>query len=86
MAAKAKRVRRPDGNHEGLWRRGRWWFIGGGVTGAIALLAALSISLSGPETAIGEMAPDIALATAAGEIQLSERRGETLLLYFSFPG
>ena len=86
MAAKAKRVRRRHGGYRSLWRRGKWWFISGGVTGAIALLAALSGSLSGPETASGEIAPDITLATAAGEFQLSERRGEALLLYFSFPG
>ncbi len=68
MAAKAKQMRRRPGDHRSLWRRGKWWFISGGVTGAIALLAALSLSLSGPSTASGELAPDITLATAAEKV------------------
>ena len=71
----------------GLWQRGKWWFTGGGVAGAIALLAVLSFALSTPQIPVGrELAPDIALATADGAFQLSDRRGEVWLLYFSFPG
>lgn len=84
MAAKAKRIRRRHSNYRSAWQRGKWWFISGGIAGAIALLFVLSSSLSGPIS--GEMAPDITLATAAGEFQLSDRRGEVSLLYFSFPG
>ena len=71
----------------GLWQRGKWWFTGGGVAGAIALLAVLSFALSTPQIPVGrELAPDIALATADGAFRLSDRRGEVSLLYFSFPG
>ena len=33
----------------GLWQRGRWLFIAGGVAGGIALLTALTFALAGPE-------------------------------------
>jgi len=71
----------------GLWQRGKWWFTGGGVAGAIALLVVLFSAWSSPELPVGgEPAPDIALATADGAFQLSDHRGEVSLLYFSFPG
>ena len=71
----------------GLWQRGKWWFTGGSVAGAIALLVVLSSALSSPQLPVGgELAPDIALATADGAFQLSDHRGEVSLLYFSFPG
>ena len=71
----------------GLWQRGKWWFTGGGVAGAGALLVVLSSALSSPQLrGGGELAPDIALATADGAFQLSDHRGEVSLLYFSFPG
>lgn len=40
----------------GLWRWGRWWFVGVGATGAIGLLVALTVTLSGPE-ATGQLVP-----------------------------
>ena len=71
----------------GLWQRGKWWFTGGGVAGAIALLVVVSLALSAPQIPVSrELAPDIALATADGAFRLSEHRGEVSLLYFSFPG
>ncbi len=76
--------RRPS---RGVWARGKLWFIGGGVAGAVALLVVLTSALSGPEPATGrELAPDMVLATANGEFQLSDQRGKVSLLYFSFPG
>ena len=80
-----------------LWQRRRWWFIVGGVAGAMALLAALTFALSGPEATertvdVGpapvsaELAADMTLATLDGDFRLSENRGEVMLLYFSFPG
>ena len=77
-----------------LWRRGKWWFVGGGIAGAIALLPALTFGLSGPERpeitsqelGLAQSAPDVTLTTLDGSFQLSENRGEVLLLYFSFPG
>jgi cytochrome c biogenesis protein CcmG/thiol:disulfide interchange protein DsbE len=47
-----------------IWRRGKWWFIVGGVAGAIALLAVVSSALSGPE-AKGTLAP-VSLPTSQG--------------------
>ncbi len=71
----------------GLWQRGKWWLTGGGVAGSIALLVVLSSALSNSPLPVGgELAPDIALATADGAFRLSDRRGEVSLLYFSFPG
>lgn len=79
--------RGPKRQVHGLWQRGKLWFIGGGVGGAVALLVALTSILSGPEiTTGGEPAPDMVLATADGAFGLSDRRGEVSLLYFSFPG
>ena len=84
---KAPRKRGRQTQPRGLWQRGQWWLIGGGLTGAIALLVVLTSALSGPTAATGrELAPDMVLATANGEFQLSEHRGEVSLLYFSFPG
>ena len=96
MASRTKRraaARRSDQHTRlpGVWRRGKWWFIGGGIAGAIALLVALTFAFSGPEITgqefgLGEAAPDITLTTLNGDFRLSENRGEVLLLYFSFPG
>ncbi len=101
MASKARRrsPRRASGQTAApyVWQRWKWWFTGGGVAGLIALLAALTFALSGPEATermadagaarvSAETAPDVTLATLDGEFRLSENRGEVLLLYFSFPG
>lgn len=40
----------------GVWRRRKWWFIGGGVVGATALLVFLTQTLSGPD-ATGRVVP-----------------------------
>ena len=57
------------------------------VTGAFSLFASGLLTSSGTEpTASYELAPDIAVATAAGNFQLSDHRGEVVVLYFSFPG
>ena len=88
--AKQHRSPQPRGKKvhaRGLWQRGKWWFTGGGVAGAIALLVVFSSALSSPQLPVGgELAPDIALATADGAFRLSDHRGEVSLLYFSFPG
>ena len=84
---KSPRKRGKQVQARGLWQRGKWWFTGGGVAGAIALLLVLSSALSSPQLPVGgELAPDITLATANGAFQLSDHRGEVSLLYFSFPG
>ena len=84
---KSPRERGRQVRARGLWQRGKWWFTGGGVAGAVALLVVLTSALSGPEiTTGGEPAPDMVLATANGEFRLSDQRGEVSLLYFSFPG
>ena len=71
------------------WRS--WGIIGGGLVAALALLVGLAFALSGPQARESELglsnpAPDMTLATLSGEFQLSENRGEVLVLYFSFPG
>ena len=71
--------------------RRSWWFIGGGLIAAVALLVGLTFAFSGPQTresglGLANPAPDITLATLSGDFQLSENRGEVLVLYFSFPG
>ena len=71
--------------------RKSWWFIGGGLIAAVALLVGLTFAFSGPqarESALGPAnpAPDMTLATLSGDFQLSENQGEVLVLYFSFPG
>ena len=84
---KSPRTRGKQAPAPRLWQRGKWWFTGGGVAGAIALLVVVSLALSAPQIPVGrELAPDIALATADGAFRLSDRRGEVSLLYFSFPG
>ena len=74
-----------------IWRRGKWWFVGVGGAGAIALLLVLTYAFSGPparesEIGLANAAPAITLATKDGDFRVSEQRGEVLLLYFSFPG
>ena len=102
MASRAKRrstTRRASRQAAALdlWQRRKWWFVGGGFAGAMALLTALTFALSGPEATdrtvdVGaapvsaDAAPDMTLATLDGDFRLSENRGEVLLLYFSFPG
>ncbi len=98
MASRAKRRsaarRLEERTHSpSTWRRGKWWFMGACVASAIALLVALVVTLSGGETSSGsagslaaEPAPDITLATLAGDFTLSENLGQVHLLYFSFPG
>ena len=74
----------------GLWRRRKWWFLGGASAAGMTLLVALTLALSGPEatelTVELGAAPDVVLATLDGDFRVSENRGEVLLLYFSFPG
>lgn len=72
-------------------KRKSWRFIGGGLIVAVALLVGLTFAFSGPQVRESELglanpAPDMTLATLSGDFQLSENRGEVLVLYFSFPG
>ena len=85
-ANRRRRKQRSDAQN-----RKSWWFIGGGLTVAVALLIGLTFAFSGPETQESEIgltnpAPDMTLATLSGDFQLSENQGEVLVLYFSFPG
>ena len=96
MALRAKRrsaARRPGQRTQKptIWQRGKWWFIGVGGAGAIALLLVLTYAFSGPQARESELglanaAPDITLATMDGDFRVSEQGGDVLLLYFSFPG
>jgi len=71
----------------GVWQRRRWWFIGGGVAGAIALLVYLSFALSGP-VAIGRLAPvpvpsspgsDSAVSSSLPNFPLALYQGQEIL-------
>lgn len=86
MTSKAKGSKTPQ-QRRSLWRRGKWWFVTGGIAGAGTLLFVLSTSLSEPKSSEPDIAaPDLALATEDGQFRLSGLRGRPLLLYFSFPG
>ena len=50
MSSRTTRQRPPRATRSpGLWQRGKWFFIGGGVAGGIALLTVLTFVLAGPE-------------------------------------
>ena len=74
----------------GFTRRRLMWAVVASLVVAIATVSLIASSLltnSGTEsTASYELAPDIAVATAAGNFQLSDHRGKVVVLYFSFPG
>ena len=87
MAAK----RRQSKKRSNALGRKPWWFIGGGLIAAVALLVGVTFAFSGPQARESELgsanpAPDMTLATLSGDFQLSENQGEVLVLYFSFPG
>jgi cytochrome oxidase Cu insertion factor (SCO1/SenC/PrrC family) len=74
----------------GFIRRRLFWSVAASlalVTAAFSLFASGLLTSSGSEPTVRyEIAPDIALATAAGNFQLSDHRGKVVVLYFSFPG
>ncbi len=73
----------------GFIRRRLFWSVVASlalVTAAFSLFASGLLTGPGTETTVKEPAPDIALATAAGNFQLSDQRGKVVVLYFSFPG
>ncbi len=85
-ARKTRRTQRSNAR-----QRRKWWFIGGGLIAAVALLVSLTFAFSGPQARESELvsanpAPEMTLATLSGDFQLSENQGEVLVLYFSFPG
>ena len=53
----------------GIWHSGKWWFLGGGIVGALALLVLLTQALSGVETTGGELnlgtRPDSSITSAS---------------------
>ena len=55
------------------------------VVGISAVAAGL-LGDSGKGTALAEAAPDITLATEAGDYQLSKQQGKVVVLYFSQSG
>ena len=72
-------------------RKRFFWPVGASlalVTAVFRPFASGLLASSGTEepTASYELAPDIALATATGNIQLSEHRVKVVVLYFSFLG
>jgi len=89
MSARAKRRQATRGRSSSI----RKSFIWVGVLGLVLVIVvsglfAASIwlgSLEGGPVST-EPAADITLATEAGDFQLSDLRGQVVLLYFSFPG
>lgn len=67
-----------------------WLWITGGVITVIVVALAYSLFardlVGGDATSNAYLAPDLTLATADGQVRLSDLRGQPLLLYFSFPG
>ncbi len=89
MSAGAKR-RQPTRERSSSIRKLLTWV---GVLGLVLVIAisglfAAAIWLGSPEggSLSAEPAADITLATEAGDFQLSDLRGQVVLLYFSFPG
>lgn len=61
----------------------------GAVIVAVVTYGLLSTGLVGrgaTHDTRAQLAPDVTLGTAAGQVRLSDLRGQPLLLYFSFPG
>ncbi len=88
MSARAKRPQATRGRSSSIRKRLIW----GGVLGLILVIVVSGLfaasRLGSPEerSVSAEPAADITLATEAGEFQLSDLRGQVVLLYFSFPG
>ncbi len=89
MSARAKRRQPTRGRSSSIRKRLTWV----GVLGLVLVIAisglfAATIWLGSPEgeSVSAEPAVDITLATEAGDFQLSDLRGQVVLLYFSFPG
>ena len=52
----------------------------------VVVYSLFATGLMGGQTANAELAPDVTLTTAEGQVRLSDLRGQPVLLYFSFPG
>lgn len=89
MSARAKRQQATRGRASSIRKRLIWV----GVLGLVLVIVvsglfATTSRLGSPEGESGsaEPAADITLGTEAGDFQLSDLRGQVVLLYFSFPG
>ncbi len=89
MSARAKRRQATRGRSSSIKTRLIWV----GVLGLVLVMVvsglfAATSRLGSPEggSVSAELAADITLATEAGDFQLSDLRGQVVLLYFSFPG
>ncbi len=89
MSARAKRRQATRGRSSSIRKRLTWV----GVLGLVLVIAisglfAVASRLASPagESVSAEPAADIILATEVGDFQLSDLRGQVVLLYFSFPG
>ena len=89
MSARATRRKATRGRSSSIRKRLIWVGVLGLVLVVVVsgLLAATS-RLGSPEgrSLSAEPAANITLATEAGDFQLSDLRGQVVLLYFSFPG
>ena len=85
MADKVKGVVRSRRGRDARGRRVVWL----GVAALVATLLGYGIVANGllaGSVGSGDIAPDVTLGTANGELRLSSQHGKVLVLYFSFPG
>ncbi len=69
--------------------RRRGLFLWGGALAFIAGVVVYSLLATGSlggQMANADIAPDVTLTTAEGQVRLSDLRGQPVLLYFSFSG
>ncbi len=89
MSARAKRQQATRRRSSSIRKRLIWVGVLGLVLVIVVsgLFAATSrLGTSEGESLAAEPAADITLASEAGDFQLSDLRGQVVLLYFSFPG
>ncbi len=72
--------------HTGSEAGRRWRLVAVGVFVLLAVVLVFSTGLLATPKAEAELAPDLTLKTLQGDFQLSNHRGEAVVLYFSFVG
>ena len=84
MASKAKQgsaTRRPVIHRQspGVWQRGRWWFIGAAIAGAIAVTIVLTYAFSGPEATGGETIARSDSGSSAYDFPVDHYQGDDVI-------